>query len=106
MSCNPYLAAALMLAAGLEGIREGLDPGKPHGENMYLHSEAELQAMGVTHLPRSLEEAIDAFEADPLARQVFGPLMADTFVKFKRDEWESYNTHVSEWEIDRYLKFF
>jgi len=106
MSCNPYLAAALMLAAGLEGIREGLDPGKPHGENMYLHSEAELQAMGVSHLPRSLEEAIDAFEADPLAREVFGPLMADTFVKFKRDEWESYNTHVSQWELDRYLKFF
>jgi len=106
MSCNPYLAAALMLAAGLEGIREALDPGKPHGENMYLHSEAELQAMGVTHLPRSLEEAIDSFEADPLAREVFGPLMADTFVKFKRDEWESYNTHVSQWELDRYLKFF
>lgn len=106
MSCNPYLAAALILAAGLEGIREGLDPGKPHAENMYQHSEAELAAMGVSHLPRSLEEAIDAFEADPLAKAVFGPLMHQTFAKFKRDEWEAYHTHVSQWELDRYLKFF
>jgi glutamine synthetase len=106
MSCNPYLAAALILAAGLEGIREGLDPGKPHGENMYQHSEAELHAMGVSHLPRSLEEAIDAFEADPLAKAVFGPLMHGAFVSFKRDEWEAYHTHVSQWELDRYLKFF
>lgn len=106
MSCNPYLAAALVLAAGLEGIRGGLDPGTPHAENMYLHTEAELQEMGVTHLPRSLEEAIDAFEADPLARQVFGPLMFETFVRFKREEWLAYHTHVSQWELDRYLKFF
>jgi glutamine synthetase len=95
-----------MLAAGLEGIREGLDPGKPHGENMYQHTEAELHAMGVSHLPRSLEEAIDAFEADPLTKKVFGPLMADAFVKYKRDEWEAFHTHVSQWELDRYLKFF
>jgi glutamine synthetase len=106
MSCNPYLAAALMLAAGLEGIREGLDPGKPHGENMYQHTEDELNAMGVSHLPRSLEEAIDAFEADPLTKDVFGPLMAGAFARFKRDEWEAYHTHVSQWELDRYLKFF
>ncbi len=106
MSCNPYLAAALMLAAGLEGIREGLDPGAPHGENMYLHSEAELAAMGVSHLPRSLEEAVDAFEADPLAKEVFGPLMAETYARYKRDEWQAYHTHVSEWELNRYLKLF
>ena len=106
MSCNPYLAAALLLAAGLEGIREGLDPGRPHGENMYQHSEASLAAMGVTHLPRSLEEAIDAFESDSLAADVFGPLMHATYAKYKRDEWEAYHTHVSQWELDRYLKFF
>jgi glutamine synthetase len=106
MSCNPYLAAALMLAAGLEGIREGLDPGKPHAENMYLHAAAELREMGVSHLPRSLEEAIDAFEADPLCREVFGPLMAETYANYKRDEWQAYHTHVSRWELDRYLKFF
>ncbi len=105
MSCNPYLAAALILAAGLEGIREGLDPGTPHAENMYLHTEDELRDMGVTHLPRSLEEAIDAFAADQLAREVFGPLMFETFVRFKREEWLAYHSHVSQWELDRYLKF-
>lgn len=106
MSCNPYLAAALILAAGLEGIRDGLDPGTPHAENMYLHTEAALRDLGVTHLPRSLEEAIDAFEADPLAREVFGPLMFETYIRFKREEWLAYHTHVSQWELDRYLKFF
>jgi glutamine synthetase len=106
IACNPYLGAALVLAAGLEGIREGLDPGEPHRENMYLHSDAELVAMGVGWLPRNLEEAIDAFEADPLARAVFGELMFKTYVDFKRAEWREYHNYVSDWERKRYLKFF
>ncbi|BCB25280.1 type III glutamate--ammonia ligase [Sulfurimicrobium lacus] len=106
MSCNPYLAAAMILAAGLEGIREGLDPGAPHAENMYLYSESELHDQGLSYLPRTLGEAVDAFEADPLAAQVMGPLMAKTFADFKRREWLDYHNSVSEWEIKRYLKFF
>ncbi len=106
MSCNPYLAAAMILAAGLEGIREDLDPGAPHAENMYLYSEAELHDQGLSYLPRTLGEAVDAFEADPLAAQVMGPLMAKTFADFKRREWLDYHNSVSEWEIKRYLKFF
>ncbi|MHB1140172.1 MAG: type III glutamate--ammonia ligase [Sulfuricaulis sp.] len=106
IACNPYLGAAMVLAAGLEGIREGLDPGDPHRENMYLYSEDELKAMGVAWLPRNLEEAIDAFEADPLSRAVFGDLMFRTFADFKRQEWREYHNHVSDWERRRYLKFF
>jgi len=106
IACNLYLGAAMILAAGLEGVREGLDPGEPHRENMYLHSPEALKQMGVEHLPRTLGEAVDAFEADPLGREVMGPLMFQTYVDFKRAEWVQYHTHVSDWEIKRYLKFF
>ena len=103
---NPYLGAALMLAAGLEGIREKLEPGDPHRENMNDYSRAQIRDMGIEVLPRTLGEAVDAFEADPLAREVFGDLMFDTFVDFKRGEWEEYHNQVSEWEVRRYLKMF
>ena len=103
---NPYLGGALVLAAGLEGIRKQIDPGPPHTENMYLKSEAELAELGVGYLPRTLQEATEAFAADDLAREVFGDLMFETFVDFKRNEWEQYHNHVSDWEVSRYLKFY
>lgn len=103
---NPYLGGALVLAAGLEGIREGLDPGEPHLENMYLKSPAELSALGVGMLPRTLEEALDALEADPLGRTVMGNAMFDAFMSYKRNEWEDYHNHVSDWERARYAHFF
>ena len=106
IACNPYLGAAMILAAGLEGIREAMDPGQPHRENMYNYSDKEVREMGIEMLPQNLGEAIDAFEADPLSKQVFGEAMFESFVQFKREEWTSYHTHVSEWEIQRYLKFF
>ncbi|MCV7215511.1 type III glutamate--ammonia ligase [Mycobacterium crocinum] len=103
---NPYLGAALMLAAGLEGIREGLDPGEPNRDNLYRLSELDLIERGITWLPRSLGEAIDALEADPLVRNVFGPVMSEAFIAEKKLEWYSYNAHVSSWESERYLRFF
>lgn len=105
-ACNPYLGAALVLAAGLEGITNELDPGDPHTENMYLKSEAELKAMGIYHLPRTLDEAVSAFDADPLSEATFGTAMKKTWVDYKRDEWLSYLNHVSDWERARYLKFY
>lgn len=103
---NPYLGAAMILAAGLEGIREGLDPGEPHTENMYQHSEQELSAMGIGYIPRNLEEAVDAFEADPLSKQVFGEAMFTAFAEYKRQEWTEYHNFISDWEKQRYLTFF
>jgi glutamine synthetase len=106
ISTNPYLGAAMILAAGLEGIREGLDPGEPHTENMYEHSVQELQTMGIQFLPRNLDEAITAFAADPLSQKVMGTLMYQTYVDLKSQEWHDYHNHISDWEIQRYLKFF
>ena len=105
-ACNPYLGVAMVLMAGLEGIEQLLDPGAPHSENMYLKTPAELDRLGVKLLPRTLEEAINAFESDPLSRSLLGDNMFNAWVSFKREEWASYTTHVSDWEKARYLKFF
>jgi len=105
-ACNPYLGIAMVLAAGLEGIEQNLDPGEPHRDNMYLKSDEELAKLGVSLLPRSLEQALDAFEADPLSRQVMGEKMFAAWLALKREEWRSYSSHVTDWEKTRYLKFF
>ena len=105
-ACNPYLGAAMVLAAGLEGIQEKLDPGEPHTENMYLKSPEELAELGIRQLPETLEQAVDAFSADPLSRRVFGDDMFAAWIEFKRAEWTSYINHVSDWEYQRYLKFY
>ncbi|MBD1863165.1 MULTISPECIES: type III glutamate--ammonia ligase [Trichocoleus] len=106
IATNPYLGAAMLLAAGLEGIREGVDPGEPHVENMYNYSLEQLEEMGIRFLPRNLGEAIAAFASDPLSKKVMGPLMYKSYIEFKSQEWKEYHTHVSDWEIQRYLKFF
>jgi glutamine synthetase len=105
-SCNPYLAAAMIFAAGLEGIRQGLDPGEPNTENMYLVDEADLARRGIRNLPRNLLEAVEELVADPLSESVLGPEMLGSFIEEKLGEWDRYHCTVSGWERDQYLKFF
>lgn len=105
-ACNPYLGAAMFLAAGMEGIEQGLDPGDPIPDDMYELSDQQLRGMGVEILPRTLLEAIEAFDADPLSEQVMGPELKAAYVDLKQQEWWAYHNSVSEWEIDRYLTFF
>jgi hypothetical protein len=81
-------AATLCLAAGLEGIRNGPDPGEPHAENLYECSDAQLAAIGVEPLPRTLGEAVEAFAADPFVERVLGTELRDEFIRYKRAEWE------------------
>jgi len=105
-ACNPYLGAAMCLAAGLDGIEEGLDPGEPNTDNMYLATPEELKARNISVLPRTLDEAVSAFEADALSKTVFGDAMFNAWIEYKRSEWLSYLNHVSDWERHRYLRFF
>ena len=105
-SCNPYLAATLALAAGLEGIAEGGDPGPPHHENMYEYTDAELTDKGISLLPRTLDEAVDFFAADPFIEKTLGAALRDEFVRYKREEWNEYHQSISQWEVDRYARFF
>lgn len=106
ISCNPYLSAAMMLAAGLEGIREQIDPGDPHSDNLHHYTAEDVARTGISLLPRSLDEACDAFEADPLAREVFGEDLFTSFLDYKRREWEEFAYAVTDWETKRYLDFF
>lgn len=103
---NPYLAATLVLAAGLEGIREGLDPGEPNEDNLYAISDAERHARGIEFLPQTLQEAVAAFAADPLVEQTLGKGLRDEFIKYKTQEWEGYHLSISQWEIERYSRMF
>jgi glutamine synthetase len=103
---NPYLAATLALAAGLEGIREQIDPGNPQDDNLYELSEAERQERGIEFLPQTLLDAIGAFANDPFVEQVLGTALKDEFIKYKLEEWESYHQSISQWELERYSHLF
>jgi glutamine synthetase len=103
---NPYLAAALSLAAGLDGIRNRIDPGHPQEDNLYELSEGERAERGIEFLPRDLQEAIDAFEADPFVTETLGQALRDEFITYKRQEWNAYHQTVSRWEIERYSHLF
>jgi glutamine synthetase len=105
-SMNPYLAAAMMLAAGIEGIEKNLDPGEPKNVNMYELSDAERAARGVRSLPRTLLEAVEAFASDPLSKEAFGEDLYRAYIDLKEREWWSYHNTVSAWEIDSYLAKF
>jgi len=103
---NPYLAATLALAAGLEGIRMKLDPGEPNEDNLYMMSDAERRDRRIDFLPQTLQEAVMAFAADPLVEKTLGKELRDEFIRYKTDEWEAYHLTVSPWEIERYSHLF
>jgi glutamine synthetase len=103
---NPYLAAALALAAGLEGVRDKIDPGSPNEDNLYTISEAERRARNIEFLPNTLQDAVSAFAADPLVEATLGRDLRDEFITYKTAEWEAYHLTVSRWEIERYSHLF
>ena len=102
-AANFYLASALMLAAGLEGIRDKLEPGEPVEVDTYSMPEEDLAEQGIHRLPRTLGQSIDTFAASDLAKETLGAEFHDSFTKYKRAEWEEYCLVVGEWERDRYL---
>ncbi len=102
-SCNPYLAFAVMLRAGLAGIDGELDAGPPVNKNIYKMSHRERRHLRIDDLPANLSEALDEFEKDDLVRETLGEHIFQHFLEAKREEWDDYIRHVSPWEIDRYL---
>jgi len=105
-SCNPYLATAAILAAGMDGIDRKLDPGQSVNDNLYEWSPEKLKKSGIQLLPQNLAEALDAFEADKVLRGALGEPLSAEFLRLKRMEWIEYSRHVSDWETSRYLEFF
>ena len=100
---NPYLAIAVCLAAGLDGIRNQIEPPASVEGNIFAMSEEEREKAGIKCLPTSLAEAIDGLEQDVLIREVLGEHISRKYIEAKKEEWKEYCAAVSSWEIDRYL---
>ena len=102
---NPYLAMAVYLAAGLDGIRHQLDPGEPNLGNMYERSLKDIHDRGIGILPQSLKEAIEALRNDEVICSALGSIAKD-YIDLKTREWESYHRQITTWEIGQYLTYF
>jgi glutamine synthetase len=100
---NPYLAFAVALACGLDGINNRIDPPDPLDESFMSYDDVELQRRGVTRLPGTMGEALNAFAEDAIVQETLGAYITDLLLTVKRDEWESYRAHVSPWEFSRYV---
>ena len=102
-SANPYLALAVQLAAGLDGIKQKLIPPDPVNKNIFTMSFRERRKYRIDELPRDLHEALDMLEKDDVIRDALGTHIYERFVEAKREEWQEYIGQVSEWELKRYL---
>ncbi|KDA52873.1 glutamine synthetase [Thermoanaerobaculum aquaticum] len=105
-SCNPYLALAVMLAAGLDGVERGLDCGEPVNRNIFEMSEREKRRLKIKQLPANLAEALDNLERDRVIREALGEHIFENFLRNKREEWKQYISVVHQWERDQYLEQF
>lgn len=102
-SCNPYLAVAVCLAAGLDGIAQGLEPPEEISGDVYAMDDAARAAQNIGALPETLKDALDAMEQDRLIMDVLGEHVARHYIQGKRKEWNEYQTRVSSWELEKYL---
>jgi glutamine synthetase len=102
-SCNPYLAFAAMLNAGLEGIERGYELPPPMERNLYDMSDAEREENIIGSLPKSLGEAIEEMENSSLVRKALGDHVFENYIALKKAEWDDYRVQVTPWEFDRYL---
>ncbi|MBI4563449.1 MAG: type III glutamate--ammonia ligase [Planctomycetes bacterium] len=105
-AANPYLACTLMIAAGLDGIENKMDPGKCNDDNLYEVPEDELQQRGIGFLPTTLDEALGHLERDEVLCGALGAQYAAYYIKVKREEWRQYHRSVSPWELDTYLGIY
>ncbi|MDC8759584.1 type III glutamate--ammonia ligase [Janthinobacterium fluminis] len=105
-AANPYLALAAVIAAGLDGVERGLDPGAPLNHDLYDMTDAERAARGLALLPQNLGAALDALCRDGVLAAALGQTFVDEYAKLKNAEWIEYGQQVSAWETARYLERF
>jgi glutamine synthetase len=102
-ACNPYLAFAVILAAGLRGIEQEYELAPEADANLFALSVQDLSAKGIVHLPGSLHEALGAMESSELLADTLGDHVFEWFLRNKRAEWAAYKSHVTQFELDQYL---
>ncbi len=102
-SCNPYLALAMMLNAGLDGVKNKILPPDEVKTDIFEMSTADMEEQGITILPTSLAEALAELEASPIARETLGPHIYHKYLKAKKTEWDNYRVAVTDWELESYL---
>jgi glutamine synthetase len=102
-ACNPYLAFAVILAAGLKGIEDNYDLPREASANLFTMTPEELAADDIRSLPGSLHEAVTEMERSELVAEALGEHVFEWFIRNKRAEWSAYKTHVSQFELDRYF---
>jgi glutamine synthetase len=102
-SCNPYLAFAVMLRSGLDGMERRLDPGPPVNQNIFEMSDREKRRLKITQLPANLKEALDCLRRDAVMREVLGDHIFTHFLEAKEAVWADFNAQVHDWELERYL---
>ncbi|MDI6822877.1 MAG: type I glutamate--ammonia ligase [Bacillota bacterium] len=105
-SCNPYLALAVMLKAGLDGIRKRIQPPPPQNRNLYRMTPDEREMLGVDTLPGTLWEALQELDRDPVVQEALGEHIYHRFREAKIIEWNAYRTQVHPWELEQYLQVF
>jgi glutamine synthetase len=102
--CNPYLAFSLLLAAGMRGVEQGYELPAEADANLFELSDRQLSELGIAQLPQSLSEALTVMEGSELVRSCLGEHIFEWFLRNKRSEWRAYKTHVSAFELERYLR--
>ncbi|MCI8668035.1 MAG: type I glutamate--ammonia ligase [Lachnospiraceae bacterium] len=105
-AANPYLVLAACLAAGLEGIKNKMEPPQSVDGNIFAMMEADREALGIENLPQNLWDAIDKFEQDDLINKVVGKHIAKNYIDAKKKEWQEYRAQVTDWELEQYLHKF
>jgi glutamine synthetase len=105
-SANPYLVTAALIAAGLDGIDRQLDPGPDCHADLFQLSLDQIGEYGLTVLPQSLGEALDALQADAVITAALGSTLTTELLRIQRAACSAYMRHVSEWELDRYVRAF
>ncbi len=106
MCMNVYLALGMTLTAAVKGVVEGIDPGAPTDRDLYAMSDREFEELGIRRLPRNLMMATEALRKDDLAGEVMGPVMRNSYIAYKTDEWERYHQTVTDWEVQEYLRLY
>ncbi|HEX6199756.1 MAG TPA: type I glutamate--ammonia ligase [Thermoanaerobaculia bacterium] len=105
-ACNPYLALAVMLASGLDGIDKKIEPGEPINKNIFEMSERQKRRLKIKQLPANLSEALDNLEKDPVVKDALGGHILENYLRAKRQEWAEYISKVHPWEQERYLEAY